>query len=386
MSNKWPLLKGIRGLPFASLTNCSEEKSSCPVKSVSNSSAYTPQTHKELCPVKSEQRYKNPNQYNVYSQKLDPRNQMPTNLTVANSNLPAERVKSNIPKAGTDQDSWLYPSPQMFYNALSRKNKLEGAREEDMETVVAVHNNMNENTWAQVLAWENLHNPANRGAGRESKLLRFMGRPHDLSPKAQIKMFFGHLKPFDRHDWIVDRGGTEVRYVIDYYHDESAVQLDKRPEHLTDLKSIKSIQVDVRPALDSFEAAYDLFFRMPIKYVAGNAGDYFPPPFFPQHHVKAAEGLKKNRLHKTWKVIQETCASCKDKVRTCSSEADCGAASVALQLCISKVVCPSIYRDFEIARSKLNLSGKAEDEYGVAMKYSSIVTCLDNFELDSRQK
>ena len=26
-----------------------------------------------------------------------------------------------------------------------------------MDTVVAIHNNMNENTWAQLLAWEKLH-------------------------------------------------------------------------------------------------------------------------------------------------------------------------------------------------------------------------------------
>ena len=27
----------------------------------------------------------------------------------------------------------------------------------------------------------------------------------------------GYQLPFDRHDWIVDRNGKEVRYVIDYY-------------------------------------------------------------------------------------------------------------------------------------------------------------------------
>jgi cytochrome c heme-lyase len=37
-----------------------------------------------------------------------------------------------------------------FWNALVRKNKVEGASEEDMEAVIAIHNNMNENTWSQV--------------------------------------------------------------------------------------------------------------------------------------------------------------------------------------------------------------------------------------------
>jgi cytochrome c heme-lyase len=58
-------------------------------------------------------------------------------------------LRSAIPKGGTE-GTWTYPSPQMFWNALVRKQKVDGASEEDMETVVAIHNNMNENTWKQV--------------------------------------------------------------------------------------------------------------------------------------------------------------------------------------------------------------------------------------------
>ena len=42
----------------------------------------------------------------------------------------------------------------MFWNSLARKGKLGDTKEEDMETVVAIHNNMNEGTWAKVLEWE----------------------------------------------------------------------------------------------------------------------------------------------------------------------------------------------------------------------------------------
>lgn len=65
------------------------------------------------CPV----HYKNKTAYNVYSQPLDPANQMPATA----NQLPAEgqkdaldttRVPSSIPKGGTD-DTWTYPSPQM---------------------------------------------------------------------------------------------------------------------------------------------------------------------------------------------------------------------------------------------------------------------------------
>ena len=51
--------------------------------------------------------------------------------------------------------------------------------------------------------------------------------------------------PFDRHDWIVDRCGRHVRYVIDYYG------CDPQPDNSV------PIYLDVRPALDSFSAVWD---------------------------------------------------------------------------------------------------------------------------------
>ncbi len=45
-----------------------------------------------------------------------------------------------------------------------------------------------------------------------------MGRPTELSPKAWFyTRLYGGIRPFDRHDWTLDRCGREVRYVIDYY-------------------------------------------------------------------------------------------------------------------------------------------------------------------------
>lgn len=148
---------------------------------------------------------------------------------------------------------------------------MEGANEGDMDAVVAVHNNMNENTWRQVLSWEKLHKDtfeADPSTGRNPKLLRFIGRPDELSPKARFKMLLGHPAPFDRHDWVVDRGGEEVRYVIDYYHDESGVSKDVLPKHKHDFDSMRSIVVDVRPALDSVGSIFDVVFRMPLARVS----------------------------------------------------------------------------------------------------------------------
>lgn len=55
-----------------------------------------------------------------------------------------------------------------------------------------------------------------------------------------------HPAPFDRHDWVVERpDGTEVRYIIDYYHDDAAAKENTVPR-LHDADSVKSISIDVR--------------------------------------------------------------------------------------------------------------------------------------------
>ena len=87
-------------------------RSACPVK------------HNDTppeCPVKGNraEKYKNPDQYNVYSQKIDPKNNMPVTANqemAPDQTVPLDttRVQSNIPKGGTDDDSWSYPSPQMY--------------------------------------------------------------------------------------------------------------------------------------------------------------------------------------------------------------------------------------------------------------------------------
>ena len=55
-------------------------------------------------------------------------------------------------------------------------------------------------------------------------------------------LVFSYELPFDRHDWIVERDGREVRYVIDYY-DGGSVNPD----------TYQFTVLDVRPALDSFQ-------------------------------------------------------------------------------------------------------------------------------------
>lgn len=47
--------------------------------------------------------------------------------------------------------------------------------------------------------------------------------------------WLGYKPPFDRHDWVIDRCGKEVVYIVDFYNGQSvngmpSVYLDARPQ------------------------------------------------------------------------------------------------------------------------------------------------------------
>ncbi len=81
--------------------------------------------------------------------------QQPTSDT--STNLGIQREASSIPRTSPDESSssWMYPSPRMFYNALKRKGYETDPK--DVESMVAVHNFLNEQVWQEVLEWESLH-------------------------------------------------------------------------------------------------------------------------------------------------------------------------------------------------------------------------------------
>jgi cytochrome c heme-lyase len=241
---------------------------------------------------------------------LDPRTHLPVltqeRAPLQTADLPTERTESSIPRDAAG--NWDYPSPQQFYNALVRKGF--PTPENEVETMVQIHNFLNEAAWDEVQKWEAQENKCvfvfffplhfdlrwiTRltnvcvwfGRDERLQLVRFKGRPGELSPKARFFLFAGWLlpsrfkyvfflgcigpsatavtdivalprsdePPFDRHDWIVRRGSTgeEVRYVIDYYGapplpDGSPVfSLDVRPA----LDNVSSISMRVRAATRS---------------------------------------------------------------------------------------------------------------------------------------
>ena len=104
----------------------------------------------------------------------------------------------------------VYPSPQMFWNAMLRKGWRweEGSlKASDMESIVRTHNLNNELVWYEVLKWETMH----CNECPTPRLASFGGKAKDFSPRARIRHWLGYNLPFDRHDWIVDRCGERVR-------------------------------------------------------------------------------------------------------------------------------------------------------------------------------
>lgn len=154
--------------------------------------------------------------------KLNPLNYMfeslsqdrAANQTIA---LPTSRDESSIPR-GTGDGNWEYPSPQQMYNALLRK----GYTDTDItavESMVAVHNFLNEGAWSEIVEWERRFG---RGFGRgwevsrrgeenapvelrrlearegrlaQPTLLRFQGKPQEMTPKAALLQMLGRIYP-----------------------------------------------------------------------------------------------------------------------------------------------------------------------------------------------
>lgn len=130
-----------------------------------------------------------------------------TNQSIA---LPTSRTTSSIPR-GDVEGNWEYPSPQQMYNAMLRKG-YDDTPEDAVESMVAVHNFLNEGAWTEIEGWEARFG---RGLGYgwracqngeqafvpeawardKPRLLRFMGRPGDMTPKARMLDVLGRVFP-----------------------------------------------------------------------------------------------------------------------------------------------------------------------------------------------
>ncbi|KAL3460559.1 cytochrome c/c1 heme lyase-domain-containing protein [Aspergillus heterothallicus] len=272
-------------------TSGSETQLACPIRST-DSPFFVP--HKSTSPSQGPPGA-HPATENKQStlSRLNPLNYMFASISQERApnqtlDLPVDRELSTIPR-GDSEGNWEYPSPQQMYNAMLRKGYTD-TPQDAVEAMVAVHNFLNEGAWNEIVGWERvfskglLNGWAKCRHGEENlamelakeeffeqkgttpptpppRLLRFQGRPQELTPKAQILQAlgrvyptkFGTKPPFDRHDWYVMRetpsGPKEVRYVIDYYSGP--------PEPTGE----PVFYLDIRPALDSPTAAVERLMR-----------------------------------------------------------------------------------------------------------------------------
>jgi len=187
-------------------------------------------------------------------------------------NSPTQTVNGNSSNSDDDEDktksTWVYPSEQQVFNAMKRKG-WDGIEEESIPSFLQIHNFVNERSWRLLCEWENDYNGngnGGRGGGSsgddgngedEIKLVRFEGRPTDMTPKAFLLSTFGlQPKPFDRHDWYIDNGTDHSkRYVLDFY-----MRGDEANDNNNDGRSggsssmLPRVDIDVRPALDTPQA------------------------------------------------------------------------------------------------------------------------------------
>jgi len=144
--------------------------------------------------------------------------------------IPGGRIPATGRGNSSDGADWVNPTPAELFRALRRKNK--PIEEEDAWSVAFVHSVVVDQTWAQILEYEELH----KDECAEPTLHSFEGKYGQDSVKTKLfNIFYPQMVPFDRHDWYVDRCGKRIRYIIDYYATEEpdgsqTYAIDARPE------------------------------------------------------------------------------------------------------------------------------------------------------------
>ncbi|KAI0965427.1 cytochrome c/c1 heme-lyase [Xylaria arbuscula] len=179
-----------------------------------------------------------------------PQNERETRPSGGDHAAPAPVLANNEQETGSDRatGNWIYPSERMFFDAMKRKGH--DPRAADMRTVVPIHNAVNERAWAEIKEWEGPWIQGSSCGG--PRLHSFSGLSTQMSPKARFNTLLGYQAPFDRHDWIVDRCGKEIEYVIDFYAGRSAS---------AGADGKLSFYLDVRPKLNSWEGVKMRAFR-----------------------------------------------------------------------------------------------------------------------------
>ncbi|KAM7196918.1 Cytochrome c/c1 hem-lyase [Naviculisporaceae sp. PSN 640] len=180
---------------------------------------------------------------------------------------PAAARPSNheIETGASESGKWIYPSEKMFFEAMRRKGNT-SANPVDMKTVVPIHNAVNERAWQEILQWEAPYNAPASDASQKTdenglrkdgkcggpRLHSFAGLSTKMTPRARINTLLGYQAPFDRHDWVVDRCGKQVEYVIDFYAGRNDAE---------SARGKLNFYLDVRPKLNTWEGVKMRFLK-----------------------------------------------------------------------------------------------------------------------------
>jgi cytochrome c heme-lyase len=198
-----------------------------------------------------------------------------------------------------------------------------------------------------------------------------------------MKNMLGYGKPFDRHDWTIQRSdNTQQRYVIDYYFDEEKSQEDEVPQ-LHSATSVKSISMYARPAIDDVEGLFDRI-KFPIMTLIQQLQepnlsarqallDKTNQEKQQDHENTSSSALSVEEVEQTFEKIKETCKNCFDQVKTCTNESQCSQAATALQLCMANIIC----KKEAIAFTKALEKG---DDKQVEQAFDAMNTSLEIFQ------
>jgi cytochrome c heme-lyase len=78
-----------------------------------------------------------------------------------------------------------------------------------------------------------------------------------MTPRARFNTLLGYTAPFDRHDWVIDRCGKKIEYVIDFYAGKqpsvSGATSQTGARGQGQAAPSLSFYLDVRPKLNSWE-------------------------------------------------------------------------------------------------------------------------------------
>jgi cytochrome c heme-lyase len=210
-----PFLHNAKSAPSSSPN---AEQSACPVKRSTNSPFYVPPS--QSSPETVSAPLEKPTST---LSRLNPLNYMFSSISQERApyqtvDLPVDRETSSIPRGDSSSGKWEYPSPQQMYNAMLRKGYTD-TPQDAVESMVAVHNFLNEGAWAEIVEWEQIFSKGlksgwekcRRGsenldmalakerltseAAPEPSLIRFQGRPQELRPRARMLQILALVYP-----------------------------------------------------------------------------------------------------------------------------------------------------------------------------------------------